>query len=155
MNADVVANVPLPFDVPILIGHLNTTDSLALVIRAHLYVEATLIRHIETVVVDREGFDSATLPFPTKIKLAVAIGRVDSADVGALKVLNSLRCKFAHKLDFLLQEQDERDLYNALSERQRKFVNASRTPQLDYMGRLRCDLVGLIIAMNEDTVASH
>jgi len=114
-----------------------------------------LIRYLETVVVNREQFDSAGLPFRTKIKLAVAIGRVDPADVGALNVLNSLRNKFAHKLDTLLQEQDESKLYNALSERQRRFVNASRTPQLGYMGRLRCDLVGLIIATNEDTVASH
>jgi hypothetical protein len=155
MANDVAANVPLPFDLPVLIGHLNTTDPLALVIRAHLYVEAILIRHIETVVVNREQFDSARLPFRTKIELAVAIGRVDPADVGALNVLNSLRNKFAHKLDTLLQEQDESKLHNALSERQRRFVNASRTLPLDYMGRLRCDLVGIIIATNEDTVASH
>lgn len=32
----------IPFDVPILTEHLNTTEPLALVLRAHLYVEAVL-----------------------------------------------------------------------------------------------------------------
>lgn len=139
----------LPFDIPTLVDHLNIKDPLAIVIRAHLYLEATLIRQIETVLVKKERFDSATLTFPKKVQLAVALGRLDYADAPALNALNSLRNKFAHKLDTQLQEQDERDIYNALSERQRSFVNQLRTAEMHYMGRLRSDLMGLILAANQ------
>lgn len=136
---------PLPFDVPTLTQHLNSKDPLALVIRAHLYVEAVLIRHIEAALVNKGQFDSASLTFPRKVKLAAAMGKVSNADVSALLALNSLRNRFAHKLDTHLQDQDEHALYSTLSKQQRLFVDGLRTPQMDYMGRLRSDLVGLIV----------
>ena len=137
---------PLPFDIPTLIEHLNSKDHLALIIRAHLYVEAILIRHIETALANKGRFDAATLTFPKKVSLAVAMGKVDpAADLSALNALNRLRNKFAHNLDTQLQEQDEHDLYIALSKRQRVVVDDLRKDELDYTGRLRCDLVGLIV----------
>jgi hypothetical protein len=69
-------------------------DPLALVIRGHLYVEAALIKKIESALVNKKAFDIAGLRFPTKVQLAVALGRVDGADVGGFIELNRLRNKF-------------------------------------------------------------
>jgi hypothetical protein len=150
MPANAIATTPLPFDIHTLFEHLNNKDQLALIIRAHLYVEAILIRKIEAALVKRERFDCANLTFPNKVKLAVAIGRIDDADRAALIALNGLRNRFAHRLDTQLQEQDELELYSSLSKRQSKFVDELRnTDGLDYTARLRCDLAGLIIATNE------
>jgi hypothetical protein len=151
MSANVYLTNPLPFDIPTWGEHLNSKDPLAMVIRAHLYVEAVLIRHVETAMVNTKRSDIDNLNFPTKVKRAVTAGKVDSSDAVALTALNRLRNRFAHNLTAQLQEQDELDLYNALSKRQRTIAESlGRTPQLQYMGRLRCDLMALIAATNEN-----
>jgi len=72
------------FDFPTLIHHLNAEDPLALVIRGHLYVEAALIKQIESALVNKNAVDIAALRFPMKIKLAVALGRLTVPMSGGL-----------------------------------------------------------------------
>jgi hypothetical protein len=45
-----------------------------------------------------------------------------------------------------LREQDELDLYNALSGGLRRFVDLNRKPEMPFMARLRRDMMGLIVA---------
>ena len=66
------APINVPFDVPTWTQHLNTADTLALVIRGHLYVDAALIRKIETALVDKSKFKTERLPFMMKVGFAVA-----------------------------------------------------------------------------------
>jgi hypothetical protein len=132
------------FDFPTLITHLNAEDPLALVIRGHLYVEAALIKQIESALVNKNAFDTAALRFPTKVKLALALGKVDSADVGGFTALNDLRNKFAHNVEMTLTKQDELNLYNALSPSQRKTYDGPRKTELVLVRRLRFDIMGLI-----------
>jgi hypothetical protein len=131
-------------DVATLMSHLSAEDPLALVIRGHLYVENALIKKIEDALTDPTAFDSARLHFPSKVSLAVALGTVDRADVVALTALNGLRVQFAHNVDTKLTDQHELNLYNALSRRQRGFVDKLRKPQMTLLVRLRSDIAGLI-----------
>jgi hypothetical protein len=150
MPPDITATTALPFDIHTLFEHLNSKDDLALVIRAHLYLESILIRQIETALAKKERFDCAKLNFPNKVNLAVSMGRVDEADCAALIALNGLRNKFAHNLGTKLDQENEFQLYKSFSKRQQTFVDELRnTDGLDHSGRLRCDLAGLIIATNE------
>jgi hypothetical protein len=126
--------------------HLNADDPLALVTRGHLYVEAVLIKQIETAIVDKKAFDSARLTFPTIVKLAVALGKVAKADAGGLGALNDLRNKFAHNVETTLTKKDEEDLYHALSLNQRKKIHVSRKAEKILPRRLRFDIMGLIMA---------
>jgi len=138
--------VQVSFDVPNFAKHLSAQDPVALVMRAHLYAEAALIRLIESTFVRKEAFDTVTrLQFLSKVDLAIALGKVDPRGRGGYAALNKLRNRFAHDLNTQLVEKDELDFYNALSDKQREFANASRKPKLPLMGRLRCDLVGLIM----------
>jgi hypothetical protein len=134
------------FDFPTLMSHLNADDPLALVTRGHLYVEAALIKQIEAVIVDKKAFDSARLPFLTKVKLAVALGKVDRADVGGFKAMNELRNGFAHNVETKLTKQDEENLYNTLSPSQRKRIEEPRKAETMLLRRLRFDIMGLIMA---------
>jgi hypothetical protein len=61
-------------DVATLMSHLTAEDPLALVIRGHLYFENALSKKIEDALADPTSFDSAKLQFPTKVRLAVALG---------------------------------------------------------------------------------
>lgn len=131
-------------DVAALMSHLTVDDPLALVMRAHLYVENALIKKIEDALTDPTAFDSAGLRFPAKVSLAVALGKVDAADVGAFTALNRLRRDFAHDLDTKLTDQDELDFHHALSRHQRQVVDKLRYPQMPLLIRLRCDIGGLL-----------
>jgi hypothetical protein len=48
------------------------------------YAESLLIHQIESVLVNKEALETARLTFGTKVKLAVALGKVDASDVGGL-----------------------------------------------------------------------
>jgi hypothetical protein len=141
----------VPFDVPTWTAHLNAQDPLALVIRGHLYVESALIQQIEAVLVNKKEFDSARLQFDKTVRLAVALGKVEAADAGAFTALNRLRVQFAHNVGTKLTDQDELDLYNALSQRQREIVDRFRKPEMEFLARLRLDIVGLILALTPVT----
>ncbi len=132
------------FDFPTLMSHLNAEDPLALVLRGHLYVEAALIKQIETVIVDKKAFADARLPFHAKVKLAVALGKVSDDDARGFKALNDLRNDFAHKVETKLTKRDEENLYNVLSVSQRKMIKEPRRAETVFLGRLRFDIIGLI-----------
>jgi hypothetical protein len=134
------------FDMPTLTEHLNAPDPIALVLRAHLYVETILQQRIEAAFADKRALDLSRMNFSTKIKLARALGKIDAADAGAFGLLNKLRNKFAHNLATQLTDQDEKTLNNALTPGRRGIVNLLLAGKpLPLMGRLRCDLIALII----------
>lgn len=133
-----------PFAGTNFLEHLNVNDPLALVIRAHLYVESALIGQIESALLNKDAFDSASMPFPTKVKLALALGKLDADDVGFLTALNRLRVRFAHNLETQLTDQDELDLYNIFPESVRRAVDEHRKADDVMINRLRRDLTALI-----------
>lgn len=134
------------FDVPTLTHHLNAEDPMTLILRSHLYVETILLERIEAALADRNVLDVARLSFSLKASLAVALGKIDAADAQAFTVLNKLRNKFAHDLATQLNDQNEQDLHKALSPERRGIVELMRAGrQLPLLGRLRCDLIALII----------
>jgi hypothetical protein len=132
------------FDFPTLMKHLNAEDPLALVLRGHLYVEASLIKRVESALVDKKALEVARFNFPKKVSLAMALGKVDPADARGFTALNELRNKFAHNVEKKLTEQDELNLYNVLSTSQRKITDVARKPGMTPLGRLRFDVMGLI-----------
>ncbi len=141
-----------PFNVPEWTEHLNAKDPVALVIRAHLYIEALLIRLIEAALVRKDALNVTELQFPRKVKLAVALGKIEPKDHTADLAFNKLRNKFAHNLGTQLTEQDELDLHNSFSDTQRELAKdlRERDPQMPFMGRLRCDLVALMMQLMEE-----
>lgn len=136
------------FDFPTLMKHLNAEDPLALVLRGHLYVEAALIKQIESALVNKKALAGARFSFPAKVKLGVALGKVDPADARGFTALNALRNEFAHDVEKKLTEQHELNLYNVLSPSQRKIIEAPREAETMFLGRLRFDIIGLIFNAN-------
>jgi hypothetical protein len=138
----------LPF--PTLMAHLNAEDPLALVLRGHLYVEAALIKQIESAplnkkaLVNKKTLKGAKHNFPDKVKLAVALGKVDPPDDRGFIALNDLRNDFAHEVNMKLTEQNESKLYDTLSPSQREIPDVARKPEMTPRDRLRFDIMGLI-----------
>lgn len=133
------------FDFPTLMTHLYAEDPLAVVLHGQLYVEATLKKQIA--LVDKKALARAKY-FPAKVRLAVALGKVDPADESGFTSLYALRNDFAHDVKMKLTEQHELDLYNVLSPSQRKIPDVARKPEMTPLCRLRFDIMGLIANAN-------
>lgn len=104
----------LSFDVPTFKEHLDTDDSLQLIIRAHLYVENILIEFI-TLSFDRpEVMDLDRLSFPVKIQLAAAMGALPEFYIGPFNHLNNLRNKVAHNLDYGITDEHKSNFFATL-----------------------------------------
>jgi hypothetical protein len=136
--------IKVPFDVPTLVEHLNSNEPMAIVIRGHLYIEAALIHLLEAAMVDTSAIKTARLTFSTKLKWAVALGKLDTSDAGGLAAFDGMRNRFAHDLKTELNDKDESDRHNALSAGQRKLVDLHRKDELPLIGRLRSDIIGLV-----------
>jgi hypothetical protein len=98
--------------------HLGSRDSLQIVIRGHLYIEAELVDLISDSVamVRPEAIDFDSWSFPRKLEMAEALGLIESKNIGAFRSLNSLRNKLAHDLELEVSDAHVRDLYNSFSD---------------------------------------
>lgn len=133
------------FDVPTLTRDLGSSDPLALVLRAHLYIEGALIKRIEEALTRPDAIDVARMQFPTKLSLAIALGKLESTEKTAFLQLNRIRNRFAHNLRTELVEKDEQELYGSFSLVQRRLADSLREGKnLPFLGRLRVDLITLI-----------
>jgi hypothetical protein len=106
------------------IAALIGEDELGVVLRAHNYVEAQLMRLLETLVPYPEHLKELHLDYAGKVHLSIAMGlRPERA--GPLKALGSIRNRFAHRLDAELSNSDTGNLYKAFHSDDKDIVQQS------------------------------
>jgi hypothetical protein len=93
---------------------VNDKDAMKKTIRTHLLIERGLISNIRKALFNPEALDVKALPFPVKVDLAIALGRISSDVKGALLIVNSLRNKFAHEPSTRLTRQMTDNLWKSL-----------------------------------------
>lgn len=109
-------------------------DELGATIRAHLYIESTLDKLIETLTEDYEHVIKMQLDFAQKVNLSVAIG-LPREYAPALLAIGKIRNKFAHRLDTKINKSMMNDFYKQFSPEQkltihRTFKNTLNTTSL-------------------------
>jgi hypothetical protein len=62
-------------------------------------VQAALIRFVEAGLAYPDALDLAKVEFPLLVKLAVALGIIESEDAPGFLKLNAFRNRFAHNID--------------------------------------------------------
>lgn len=101
---------------PRFIEALAAEDELGLVVRTHLYVEAALNRSfLFRFQVSQEELSTIGLSFAQKIKLAKVLG-ISSSILRSLERLNTIRNKFAHRLESTLDVGEVHNLFETLPE---------------------------------------
>lgn len=101
---------------PRFIEALAAEDELGLVVRTHLYVEAALNRFfLLRLQVTQDELSTVGLGFAQKIKLAKALG-ISIPIVRSLERLNTIRNKFAHRLETTIDIGEVHNLFEALPE---------------------------------------
>jgi hypothetical protein len=106
-----MADDPIPFEDTI---DLCGDENLQLVIRAHLYAEQLLFAMLTAGLKNPSAIDLDRLTFPTKARLAVAMGLMTQEVLPPLNGLNTLRNSFAHKADYKFTDKDKLDLLNTM-----------------------------------------
>ena len=121
MEADEEALLPRPwapsFDEDLVRAQLPSADSADVeqtIIRAHLWTEHFLIQLIEGAVARPASLDMDRLSFGTKVQIASAVGVLPASLAKSLMILNTLRNKVAHKLDYKFYDADKRSFFDSL-----------------------------------------
>jgi len=98
-------------------GHLESDEPLEVLIRGHLWVEASLSGLLSRRLVKPEAIDDARFTFMHRLALCDALGLVPSDLLPVIRRLNKLRNRVAHNLDAAVSETDQRELIALCSPR--------------------------------------
>ncbi|MDQ0887897.1 hypothetical protein QFZ81_002985 [Paenibacillus sp. V4I9] len=94
---------------------LYTTDDIfTMIIRGHLYIEASIVKLINMNLPKSEYLNVSRLDYQLKVNLGCAMGVIPSNLEPSLKQLGKLRNKYAHDLNYQLTEQDQNDITNTI-----------------------------------------
>lgn len=102
----------------LFLDNIEKEDPLQIVVRGHLFLENELINLLESTFPQSDCLDPSDLRFPVKIKLIGALGLLSKESLPVYLKFNSLRNKFAHKLDMKITVKEIESLINSLSEHQ-------------------------------------
>jgi hypothetical protein len=95
------------------VKHLLIDDDVALVVRAHLYIEGALTKRIEGAVPSPQHLNLEKMRFQAKLQLAAALNLIDDYEA-ALAILNTFRNRAAHRLRFTIDDTTVDQLREAL-----------------------------------------
>jgi hypothetical protein len=103
----------------------SSNDSLFVVLKSHLLIEALLIRLLEAALPTPSALDLDRFGYLQKLELAAALSIIPTNELPPYRSLNKLRNQFAHRLNRSLSAQDLADLLNTLPQDDRQgFVSS-------------------------------
>ena len=121
--------------------HINATDPLQILVRGHLHVESRLNELISLRLSEPNQLDLSELSFPRRLDLAAALGCISASDKPPYLILNSLRNKLAHNLNYQVTTKDLHNLVNSMPSLIRNIhkKNLKRIPPVkeDFMEHFR------------------
>lgn len=114
-EAEIKAEVSVfSFDIPSLKKRVLDDDPAQAFIQAHLYLDHVISRLLSESVpfprllqLDRTGFSQ-------KLQLVAAMGLLHPSQIAPIKVINAIRNKIAHQLDYVVKPEDETKLRSSL-----------------------------------------
>lgn len=100
------------------LDNIEKKDPLQIVVRGHLFLENELIHLLEATFPQKDCLDPSDLRFPMKVKLVGALGLLPKESISSYLKFNSLRNKFAHRLDMEITSEEIKKIINSLSKQQ-------------------------------------
>ncbi len=93
-------------------------DTLAIVLKAHLYIEAELEELLRLGTKNYKELDLKY--FKEKLNLCYGIGLIDRDLYTVLKKFNTIRNKYGHRVDFEITETDFKEMYDLMNSEQKR-----------------------------------
>lgn len=130
----------------LFLDNIEKKDPLQIVVRGHLFLENELIHLLESTFPQMNCLDPSDLRFPMKVKLVGALGLLHKESIYIYLMFNSLRNKFAHRLDMKITSEEIEKLINSLS-KQQLYIFEKRDKdnknEEDYLENLR-DIISIM-----------
>jgi hypothetical protein len=101
-------------DGPGLTDALNKEDDLGAFIRAHMHFESTIDKFFQKSLVEASAISWTRYGFSFKIELLSGLGVLSPENIRILTLVNRLRNRFAHSLEYQITIQDAQLLYDCL-----------------------------------------
>src|SRR5690625_904936 len=130
----------------LFLDNIEQKDPLQMVVRGHLFLENELIHLLESIFPQKDCLDPSDLRFPMKVKLVGALGLLHKESISIYLMFNSLRNKFAHRLDMEITSEEIEKLINSLSKQQLYIFekrNKDNKNEEDYIENLR-DIISIM-----------
>jgi hypothetical protein len=105
------------------LAETTNEDTLAVIVRAHLYLESTLTLLIEEYLAEPGALEVDRLAFSIKVGLALALGALPESLKQPLQMVNSLRNRFAHNIYAQLDASDADKLFKSFSKYDRGSIH--------------------------------
>lgn len=102
--------------------HLDSSEPLEVLIRGHLWIESALTILVQRNLKRAGALDKARLSFSQLLAVADALGVVAEDEVEAIRQINRMRNRAAHRLKDLPTEQDQEQLAASCSARVRQLA---------------------------------
>jgi hypothetical protein len=106
-------------------------DILSMIIRSHQAIEAVLNAAISEALPNAHALEVERISFALKADLAAALQIVRMESLPSLQRFNTLRNRFAHRVDASFEANDATDLLNTLSTHQRYVAKDIPDPASD------------------------
>jgi hypothetical protein len=138
-----------------MVTHLDTPDAGNAVLRGHLYFEHIIMQAITEALSEPSQLDLRRLSFPSKLDLALALGLLPPSYRGIAAMLNELRNKVAHRLDFEFTQEHSNMAWSALPDEVRTtLVEFAAERQKDFGPDIKLILVGVIMMAENYRIAA-
>lgn len=102
------------FDIPALKKRVQDDDPAQAFIQAHLYLDHVVTRLLSEGVPFPKHLQLDRTGFTQKLQLVAALGLLHPVHIPPIKVVNGIRNKIAHQLDYVVTHKDETKLRSSL-----------------------------------------
>lgn len=116
------------FDISALKRRVQDDDAAQAFIQAHLYLDHVVSRLLSENVPFPRQLQLDRSSFSQKLQLVAALGLLRPGHIAPIKVINSIRNKIAHQLDYSVQPSDEAKLRSTISRGVDREEDGSQTP---------------------------
>ena len=124
MDREVAAAATNSFDGPKFELDLRSGDSITMLIRAHLYLEHVLIQTLLDAFEHPNEMQLRNINFPAKLNLGIAMGIIGQEWRQPVTLVNQIRNKVAHRLDYQFTEVEKLEIFESLPDWAKKIVTS-------------------------------
>ncbi|MGH7024557.1 MAG: hypothetical protein ACREEB_13360 [Caulobacteraceae bacterium] len=118
----------ISFDVGALKRRVRDDDAAQAFIHAHLYIDHVVTQMVSEAVPFPRHLQLDRAGFTQKLQLVAALGLLSPSFLAPIRVINAIRNKIAHKLDYVVTPDDETKLRSAIPKGAGRAEDGSLTP---------------------------
>ncbi|KRF46414.1 hypothetical protein ASG98_17755 [Bacillus sp. Soil531] len=121
-------------DLEEFVQEANNNNILYAILRGHLHIEREIVKLLNLKLENPKQILSHNFGFVNKIRLAVALGLIDVESMEAYIAFNTVRNKYAHQLDYELNEKDLKEIRKKFcSSLESEYTKGVLTPSTSFL----------------------